>query len=145
MMMWPDTCAGVAASAVSDGGRVVCGCRCFPGVGVCGGVSHHAARHVWPLSGGHGGLHPDPRQNPGGNWHCGSVVVCPQQNFSSYFRCLFSCEMCSRSHEVRGHLRITVFAVGHVTDPERTAGAAQRAGASAQRWVQHPARPMTGN
>lgn len=58
----------MAASAVSDdGGHLVCGCRCFPGVDVCGSVSHHATCHVWTLSGGHWGLHPDPRQNPGGN------------------------------------------------------------------------------
>lgn len=58
----------MAASAVcDDGGPVGCGCRGFPAVDVCGGVSHHATSHVWTLSGGHRGVHPDPRQNPGGN------------------------------------------------------------------------------
>lgn len=50
----------------NGGGPVVSRCRCLPSVGVCGPVSHHATSHVWTLSGGHRGLHPDPRQSPGG-------------------------------------------------------------------------------
>ncbi len=49
--------------------------------------------------------------------------------------CLCSYEMCSRRHRVTGHLNISVFAVGHGADPERTARAAQRARSSVQRWV----------
>lgn len=57
----------MASSAVSeDGGPLVCGCVCVPGVDVCGGVSHHATCHVRTVSGRHWGLHPDPGQNPGG-------------------------------------------------------------------------------
>lgn len=54
-------------SADSDDGRpVVCRCHRLPSMGVRGPVSHHAAGHVWTLSGGHRGLHPDSRQSPGG-------------------------------------------------------------------------------
>lgn len=59
--------SAVAASADSDdGGHVVCGCRGLPRVDVRGPVSHHAPSHVWPLSGGYWGLHPDSCQSPGG-------------------------------------------------------------------------------
>lgn len=43
-----------------------CGCRTFPGVDVCGGLSHHAACHVWTLLGCYRGLHTDSGQNSGG-------------------------------------------------------------------------------
>lgn len=67
------------------------------------------------------------------------VLVCPRENLPAvarstpYLICLFSYEMCSRRHRVRGHLKITFFIVGHVTNPEGSAGAARRPCASAQR------------
>lgn len=56
----------MAVSGVRDGGPLVCDCRCFPGVDVCGGVPHHAPCYVWSLPGGHRDLHPGPGQNPEG-------------------------------------------------------------------------------
>lgn len=49
-----------------DGGSVLSRCWCLPSMDVRCPVSHHATSHVWTLSGGHRGLHPDPCQSPGG-------------------------------------------------------------------------------
>lgn len=136
MMTWRQSCRVVAASGVSDGGPLVCGCRCFSGVDVCGGVLHHTACYVWSLPGGYRGLHQDPGQNPGGKWNkasslrllsAGRVVALS----SPYLMSVYSWEMCSSRHHVRDHPKISLFVVGHATNPERTAGAAQCACPSA--------------